>query len=246
MVTLDARRFVNTVMGLLNMERYLSGNPGTFNSPQMTETLREMSSSMAGDCDQLHLKVAADGARGIPNARNTNDLERMLEFVRQAMVVGLNGRKFFEPEPAYIKYFENPRLFGDAVFAAFPSAIEDITEAGTCLALERPTACVMHLMRVAEAGLKILAGKLGVTRQNDWGAYIREIDKELVSRMKAAGKHTPDEAFYAEACALFGHVKTAWRNPTMHIEKTYTPQRAEEILLAVKSFMAHLATKISE
>ena len=52
--------------------------------------------------------------------------------------------------------------------------------------------------------------------------------------------------FWVAAGALFGHVKTAWRNPTMHIEKTYTPQRAEEILLAVKSFMAHLATKICE
>jgi hypothetical protein len=205
-----------------------------------------MSASMAADCDELQLKVAADGARGIPKAETTHDLERTLEFVRQAMVIGLNRRKFFEPEPRYIEYFENPKLFGEQVFTTFPSAIEDITEAGTCLALERSTACVMHLMRVTETGLKTLATTVGVARQNDWGAYIREIDKELISRMKAAGKHTPDESFYAEASAQFGHVKTAWRNPTMHIEKAYTPQRAEEILLAVRSFMSHLATKISE
>lgn len=107
-------------------------------------------------------------------------------------------------------------------------------------------ASVMHLMRVAEVGLKTLANTVGVTRQNDWGAYIREIDKELATRKKTAGKHTADEAFYAEASAQFGHVRTAWRNSAMHIEKTYSPQRAEEILLAVKSFMSHLATKISE
>jgi hypothetical protein len=245
MVTLDARRFVNTVLGLLEMERYLSKNPSVL-SPQVAQTLQEMSASMAADCDALQLKVAADGARGIPKAETTRDLERTLEFVRQAMVIGLNRRKFFEPEPKYIEYFENPKLFGEEVFAAFPSAIEDITEAGACLALERPTACVMHLMRVTEAGLKALAAKVGVTKQNDWGAYMREIDKELGARMKAAGKHTPDESFYAEAAAQFGHVKTAWRNPTMHIEKTYTPQRAEEILLAVKSFMTHLAGRICE
>jgi hypothetical protein len=245
MITLDARRFVNTVIGLMEMERYLSRNPSTF-SPQVAQTLQEMSSSMAADCDDLQLKVAADGARGIPKAATARDLERTLDFVRQAMMIGLNRRKFFEPEPKYIEYFENSKLFGDEVFIAFPSAIEDITEAGTCLALERSTACVMHLMRVTETGLKALAAKVGVAKQNDWGAYIREIDKELSTRMKAAGKHTPDEAFYAEASAQFGHVKTAWRNSTMHIEKSYTQQRAEEILLAVKSLMSHLATRISE
>jgi hypothetical protein len=246
MVTLDARRFVNTVLGLSEMERYLSKNPSTL-SPQVVQTLHEMSSSMAADCDQLHLKVAADGARGIPNAETTRDLERTLEFVRQAMVIGLNGRKFFEPEPNYIKYFENPKLFGDAVITAFPSAIDDISEAVTCLALERSTACVMHLMRVVEVGLKSLAKTVGVvTRQNDWGAYIREIDKELATRMKVSGKHTADEAFYAESSAQFGHVKTAWRNSTMHVQSSYSQARAEEILFAVKSFMAHLATKISE
>jgi hypothetical protein len=183
---------------------------------------------------------------GIPNASTSAELERTLEFVRQAMVIGLNGRKFFEPEPDYIKYFENPKIFGDQVISAFPSAIDDIGEAVTCLALERSTACVMHLMRVLEVGLKVLAKTVNVTLQNDWGAHIREIDRELASRMKAAGKHTADEAFYAEASAQFGHVKTAWRNSTMHVEKSYSQPRAEEIMLAVKSFMSHLATKISE
>ena len=49
------------------------------------------------------------------------------------------------------------------VFNAFPSANNDILEASNCLALERGTATVMHLMRVAEVGLKALASALGVT-----------------------------------------------------------------------------------
>ncbi len=32
----------------------------------------------------------------------------------------------------------------------------------------------------------------------------------------------------------------------MHIDKTYTEERAEEILIAVRSFMRHLATKLQE
>jgi hypothetical protein len=71
-------------------------------------------------------------------------------------LIGLNRRKFFEPEPHYLKYFENPKLFGDAVFSSFPSATDDIAEAGTCLALERSTACVMHSMRATEVALRAL------------------------------------------------------------------------------------------
>ena len=32
----------------------------------------------------------------------------------------------------------------------------------------------------------------------------------------------------------------------MHVENAYSSERAEEIMLAVRSFMRHLATKISE
>jgi hypothetical protein len=87
----------------------------------------------------------------------------------------------------------------------------------------------MHLMRVVEVGLKVLASTLGVGVQPDWGGYIREIDNALTARIKAAGKRTPDEQFYAEARVTIDGVKIAWRNPTMHVENNYSPERAEEI-----------------
>lgn len=91
-----------------------------------------------------------------------------------------------------------------------------------------------------------LATTLGVSRQDDWGGYLRKITEELTVRMKAAGKRTDDEEFFAEAAINFEYLKRTWRNRTMHVDKTYSPDRAREILEAVKSFMSHLATKISE
>jgi len=41
-------------------------------------------------------------------------------------------------------------------------------------------------------------------------------------------------------------VRIAWRNPTMHIENSYSPERAEEILIGVRALMRHLATRLSE
>jgi hypothetical protein len=104
----------------------------------------------------------------------------------------------------------------------------------------------MHLMRAAETGLAALAKAINVGKQNDWGSYLREIEKELARRAKTSGARSSDEQFYSEAATSFDHLKRAWRNPTMHVDRSYSPDRAEEIFQAMGSFMRHLATKISE
>lgn len=246
MVILEARPLLNTVLGLAELERFVAKSR-TAVAPEIASELKGFGETLAADCEKLRLQTPADAARTLSNAQTTRQIESNLEFIRNAILIGLNRRKFFEPEPIYLRYFENPKLFGDAVFAAFPSATDDITEAGTCLALERSTACVMHLMRVAETGLKALAKAVGVlTPQNDWGSYIREIYKELEKQVKAAGAQSADHQFYAEAAAQIDNVKRAWRNPSMHVDKSYSQPRAEEILLATKSLMSHLAVRISE
>ncbi len=236
---------MNLLFAMVNLEQRLSIDRGHFDG-NMASFLQQVSSDVAEHCEKLRLQVAADGAKSIPNTRSSDELERAVAFVRSAIAIGLNNRKFFEPEPQYARYFENPKLFGDEVFAAFPSATDDIAEAGTCLALERSTACVMHLMRASEVALRALANSVGAGRQSDWGGYIREIYKELEKQVKAAGAATSDHQFYAEAAAQIDNVKRAWRNPSMHVDKSYSQPRAEEILLATKSLMSHLAAKISE
>jgi hypothetical protein len=103
----------------------------------------------------------------------------------------------------------------------------------------------MHLMRVCEVGLKVLAGALSVALQNNWGADLREIGKALDART-ASGRRGSDDQFYAEARVTLDGVRMAWRNPTMHIENSYSPERAEEILISVRAIMRHLATTLSE
>jgi hypothetical protein len=247
MIILEARPLLNTVLELADLERFAARSGRESFGPEHLQELKGFADVIAADCEKLHLQVAADAARGMSGAKSIRALGTHLEFVRNAIAIGLNRRKFFEPDPRYIEYFENPKLFGDQVFAAFPSATDDITEAGTCLAFERATACVMHLMRATEVALRALAKDVGVTQpQNDWGSYLREIDKQLVARQKAAGRRTPDEEFYADAAVQLDHVRRAWRNATMHIDKSYSQTRAEEILLATKSLMSHLAARISE
>jgi hypothetical protein len=206
---------------------------------------RECSLTSTADGFERMKRVIEDGATWKDMAViATEVMNRLEDECRRKIVMAI--------DPDNVKYFVKAQLFDSKdltvkkVSTELSSANEDIAEAGKCLACGRSTACVMHLNRVAEVGLKALAKALGVPEQNDWGRYLHEIDTELQKRMRSSGARTSDEQFYSEASVTFDGVRRAWRNPTMHIEKTYTEERAEEILIAVRSFMRHLATKLHD
>jgi hypothetical protein len=79
-------------------------------------------------------------------------------------------------------YFSTKGDFGEAVSTAFPGAIIDIEEAGRCLALERGTACVLHLMRVMESAVHSLAISLKIDYEyRGWDPVIKKMRSELRS-----------------------------------------------------------------
>jgi hypothetical protein len=247
MLTLDARRFIEFIHTLLKLEQSCRGLSATASVADAQDVVGSAADYMIKHLDGLDLPVSRKTVEEmILGAETIGDLHAAVKQLWNTFALELDGRKFYGPLRHYEKYYEQPKLFGDEVFTNFPNANNDIFEAGTCLALERGTACVMHLMRVCEVGIKALAAALSVGPQNDWGAYFREIDKALDARAKAAGKRTPDEQFYAEVRVTLDGVRMAWRNATMHVENNYSPERAEEILIAVRSLMRHLATKLSE
>jgi hypothetical protein len=137
--------------------------------------------------------------------------------------------------------------FGEEVFERLPSATIDIEEAGRCLALERGTATVFHLMRVMEVGLKVTASALGIPYAPSWESYLKQIQDKVDKKWRQKGVHWKrDEPFFREILGHLQAVKVAWRNPTMHIVNQYTSEQAEDIFNAVRGFMRHLATKLSE
>ena len=143
------------------------------------------------------------------------------------------------------KYYSKPNLFGESVFNAFSSVTGEIEEAGKCLALERGTACVFHLMRIVEAGLAALAKRLRISPQKSWGAYLQKIDHIKMQKPSPPIWFTRNEEFFIESAIRIGSVKDAWRNPTIHhLERTYTVEQAKEIFSAIQSLMRHLATKL--
>ena len=134
------------------------------------------------------------------------------------------------------------------MYKAFPTTDFDIEGAGKCIAFGQGTACVFHLMRVMEVGLRVLGDALNLpsTSNRNWDDILNKADKEVKTRRTdQSPEWQADEVFFSSAVAHLRSVKTAWRNPTMHIEAKYTEEEAEDIWNHVASFMRHLSTRLS-
>jgi hypothetical protein len=160
----------------------------------------------------------------------------------------LKSKKFIAIPFAKVRYFENKELFGPAVNHAFPNAIEDIDEALRCFAVERWTACVFHLMRVMEIGVKTFGKHLRIREKllnKPWGNILIAVDKKLNSIVPNTAKKKAIKVACAEAAAYLHHVKDAWRNDTMHPKNTYTEQQAKRLIVCVEDFMKKLSDLLS-
>jgi hypothetical protein len=147
------------------------------------------------------------------------------------------------------KYYGGTEFGGDAV-GAFPSARYDIDEAGKCFALGRYTACVLHLNRVLECGMDGLKRETGITSYSPtWKVALDQIAKAVSAKPekeKTADERAKDR-FILDAVHFLTTAKDAIRNPSTHkVEKIYTDETALEVYFAVRAFMRHLATRITE
>lgn len=137
--------------------------------------------------------------------------------------------------------------FSHEVISRFPSAAYDLDEAAKCLGLSRSTASVFHLMRAMESALRAIHLCLKITSPSDatarnWGAVLNRIRDNI----KGRGNAFAERDLFQEMYALLDAVKDAWRNGTMHVEDKKTESEAEAILIAVRSFMTKVASRMDE
>jgi len=139
---------------------------------------------------------------------------------------------------------------------AFPSARAEIMDAVDCYGLDKCTASVFHLMRVAEYGLRALARERRVRlpkgKPLEWGTWqdlIKGVkaEAETIGKTKKAGARK-DAAldFYNGAVAHFDGFKDQFRNVVMHVRKRYDSREADQALHQVRVFMNELSRMIGD
>jgi hypothetical protein len=208
-------------------------------------------------CQPAELKYSIEKIRELRSyLTHTNPPQRpmvgYIDGIRDMIERELKDRRVLCIETEKAEYYESTKaLFGMQVPMKFPDAVADIKEAGSCYATGRNTACVFHLMRVAEHGLRALARQLGVSLKHptdlaDWKTIIDHAERNLDALRNEAKTHQRenDLNFYGEALIQFEAFKDAWRNHVSHARSGYDEHQAMGIFVHVRSFMERLATRL--
>ena len=228
--------FSDLMTGLLDIEFCLS----QYNDHELTKRISRAEDDKISQCMLIAVKMASemhlDAAeallvrmyqskqRGYTKAALCVDVRDLQSRIEDQ----LKSRHFLYVDQNLVDYYKRPTLFGQAVNDKFPNAIDDIQDAGSCLAVGQSTACVMHLMRVMEAGLKALARDLKIPYAPSWESYLTQIEKNIaVKRSTKSKAWIKTEKFYRDVSGDLLTIKQAWRNPTMHIDRRYELEEAD-------------------
>jgi hypothetical protein len=211
--------------------------------------------------DRIGARASLKAAQRLIDALNDgirlHTLDTMLQTANAAFVDEIEDWHcaLLGPQEAELYKSSAERQFGLAAVTSFPGAVFDLEESCKCLALDRGTASVFHLMRVLEcvtgAVWRSLPGNQAKQPlKNGWGEYKSEITTFLTSPPWGAVTKPSDwadrKSVYDDIHVDLSAVSNAWRNPTMHIEKVYTPSQARDIFNATKALLRDASEHIDE
>ncbi|WP_159592600.1 hypothetical protein [Chelativorans xinjiangense] len=178
-------------------------------------------------------------------------LQHRIDELRGRFYDGLGNQFFLAIAPSHVSLYEGGRLFGDEVAVKFPSISDEITEAGKCLALDRPTAGAFHLIRCFEAAIRAMSRCLGIPdpikgTDRNWGNVLRTISAEIEQRWPKATRLRGDALLFESFHAVLTAMQNPYRNSTMHLEIKYTDAEARHLFEIVKGFMQKVASRMDE
>ncbi|OQW33522.1 MAG: hypothetical protein A4E19_03790 [Nitrospira sp. SG-bin1] len=139
----------------------------------------------------------------------------------------------------------------DKVYERFPETRFDLEEGRKCLTLGCGTACIFHLSRAIEVGLRYIAReaqKHGIAcpdpeATQSWDHWLQPIEINLgKNRKRKQDGWNAVEQNYATTVNLLRMVSSAWRHPTLRGADKYTVEEARDVFDSTYEFMRYLAT----
>lgn len=184
-----------------------------------------------------------------------------LTVLRQAIEADLEKHIFTFIAPAKAQVIVEP-LHDEKwkmVVAKFPQCTDDVWDAHDCYAMGKNTACVFHMMRVAEHGLRGIAKKVRVSlidkgkRQPiEYATWDKVINSGIKPKLLAAHalpqgpKKTKYLQFYSDVAEQCTYIRDLWRNEVSHTRKSYNDGEALGVLHRVRDFMYTVASGLRQ
>ena len=151
-------------------------------------------------------------------------------------------------------YFDFPLKGWEEIVARFPDTTGNIEEMSKCFALSRYAASVFHGVKAVESVLIQFGKFLGVNDPlSGWTAVTSRLEVLLVKTKypDLPPKYQSCRPFLEQMNAVAQALQSAWRNKISHTQGSLTlmtvefsPDIAEEIMVASRSFMRRLATEM--
>ncbi len=209
---------------------------------------------------QIELDAAIDRLdrfeRSLKYAMTVDDYKREVRTLREAIEDGAKKRSFLYIPQDKVRITETmSKDWAKTIVAFEATAKKEVGNAIRCYTTGNPTACVFHLMRAAEIGLRALAKERRVTLAKnrplgwaEWQELLEGLNKKV--RIIASKKRGPARekalVFYQGILGEFEAFKDVYRNNVMHSRETYDNARALSVLNHVREFMERLSERVSE
>jgi len=173
------------------------------------------------------------------------EIARMLEELQKRIQEDLESRIFLTIATDKADFFGRDWLQESDIAHSFSmTALPEMLKAGRCYAYDEDTACVFHLMRAIDFGLRVVAKSLGISYDaRNWMGIANEIQKNMEQKyaLKTAD-WKKSEPMYAGILTDIQAISRGHRNPVLHeLEKQYGEKEAHYLLVVTEAFLSHLA-----
>lgn len=217
------------------------------------EKLQELVESLHGQATKLgltltlnQLEVVVNAANAVRRGGSTSVFSSAVLELNKRVREELAARKFCYIPQDKAGYFYSFDWLLDSPIYNHKDLYDEFEAAGRCYALDENTACVFHLMRCVDWGLRRVAASLDIAYDaRNWNGIGQAIEKKMQQKyeLKTDGwKKTEPE--YAEILTDIQAIGRGHRNPVLHeIEKKYTPREAHHLIEIVEGFCRHVATR---
>jgi len=224
-------------------------------TPGDKERLQGMAQYASHLCTQLGLQSALNRAERLQirlsgPAINPAEIESELRVLHECLEDDLRYKYFYRYPDDKARHLVRVDAEWQAAIASFKSSEGTIKAAVDCYALGHNVACVFHCMQALESGLRALAADVGLTFDvQQWNTIIEQIESEITKLRRTlppgVGKNERMQ-FLSAAAKEFFYFKDGWRNYVSHGRAAYDEHQALSVLEHTRSFMNHLAPRLSE
>jgi hypothetical protein len=235
--------------------------PGLEPETLLQTTLQDHLPKLIADLERIGFKVSLDQARKLKRYLEVPESQRppvtvltsaMMEFFNR-IEYDCEQRLFFVIPEDVQNYYRQPLKGWETVAIHCKEAVADIEEAAKCYVLDRPTAAVFHIMRVAEHGLRHLAKRLHVQLTHagrkhpiefaDWDKVITGIKNKIatVRQLPHGARRQAQLELYSDAADHCDFMKDIWRNNISHARRPCKLTEAMAVFERVRDFMTFLS-----